>query len=76
MIEQVIFNLLENAVLHADGMTELILKFLYWASRLSLKSVTTDCGIEKNVSAVYLTAATIYLRIKLLTLTAKNTIPV
>mgnify|MGYP000800438732 CR=1 FL=1 len=48
LIEQVIFNLLENAVLHADGMTELILKVFVLGQQVVFEVSDDGCGIEKE----------------------------
>lgn len=48
LIEQVIFNLLENAVLHADGMTELILKVFVLGQQVVFEVSDDGCGIEKD----------------------------
>ena len=48
LIEQVIFNLLENAVLHADGMTELILKVFALGKQVVFEISDNGCGIEKE----------------------------
>ena len=48
LIEQVIFNLLENAVLHADGMTELILKVFVLGKQVVFEVSDNGCGIEKE----------------------------
>ena len=48
LIEQVIFNLLENAVLHADGMTELVLKVFVLGQQVVFEVSDDGCGIEKE----------------------------
>ncbi len=48
LIEQVLLNLLENAVLHAVGMTELKLKIYVTDSEAVFEVVDNGCGIEKE----------------------------
>ena len=46
LIEQVIVNLLENAALHAEGMTELVLNVRVIGSRAVFTVSDNGCGIE------------------------------
>lgn len=48
LIEQVIVNLLENAVQHAEGMTELFLKVSVNADRAVFEIQDNGCGIEEE----------------------------
>lgn len=48
LIEQVIFNLLENAVLHAEGMTKLALKVFVLGKQVVFEVSDNGCGIEKE----------------------------
>ena len=48
LIEQVIFNLLENAVLHAEGMTKLVLKVFVLGKQVVFEVSDNGCGIEKE----------------------------
>lgn len=49
LIEQVLMNLLENAVLHAEGMTELHLTVLEDGDRLVFEVADNGCGIPDQV---------------------------
>lgn len=46
LIEQVLINLLENAVEHAKGMTELMLKVTTWENKAYFQVRDNGCGIE------------------------------
>lgn len=48
LIEQVIVNLLENAVQHATGMTELTLKVFIVGKNAIFEIIDNGCGIEKD----------------------------
>lgn len=48
LIEQVIFNLLENAALHADGMTKLVLNVHTEGNRAVFSVIDDGCGIEQE----------------------------
>ena len=48
LIEQVIFNILENAVLHATGMTELNLKVFVMGEQAIFEISDNGCGIPKD----------------------------
>ena len=48
LIEQVIVNILENAVQHAKGMTELRLKVFVVGSKAIFEISDNGCGIEKD----------------------------
>ena len=48
LIEQVIVNILENAVQHAEGMTELRLKVFVVGSKAIFEISDNGCGIEKD----------------------------
>lgn len=47
LIEQVLLNLLENAVQHATGMTKLMLKISVVESKAVFEVIDNGCGIEK-----------------------------
>lgn len=47
LIEQVLLNLLENAVQHAKGMTKLMLKISVVDSKAVFEVIDNGCGIEK-----------------------------
>lgn len=49
LIEQVIVNLLENAVQHAKGMTELLLKVYVLGNRAIFEVSDNGCGIPKEM---------------------------
>ena len=49
LIEQVIVNILENAVQHAEGMTELKLKVFVVGSKAIFEITDNGCGIEKDL---------------------------
>lgn len=49
LIEQVIVNILENAVQHAKGMTELKLKVFIVGSKAIFEISDNGCGIEKDL---------------------------
>lgn len=48
LIEQVIFNLLENAVHHAEGMTSLTLKVFTSGEHAVFEIADDGCGIDEN----------------------------
>lgn len=48
LIEQVIVNILENAVQHAEGMTELMLKVFLMGERVIFEISDDGCGIPKE----------------------------
>lgn len=48
LIEQVILNLLENAVCHADGMTFLSLRVFTLADQVIFEIADDGCGIDEN----------------------------
>ncbi len=48
LVEQVLLNLLENSVLHADGMTELILSAHIKENKVIFEVSDNGCGIEKD----------------------------
>ncbi len=48
LIEQVLLNLLENAVQHAEGMTELKLNIFVADSKAVFEVIDNGCGIEKE----------------------------
>ena len=48
LIEQVIFNLLENAVLHAEGMSELVLKVFSIGKLVVFEISDNGCGIDRE----------------------------
>ncbi len=48
LIEQVLVNLLENAVQHAEGMTELKLNIFVIDSKAVFEVIDNGCGIEKE----------------------------
>ena len=48
MIEQVLFNLLENAVIHAIGMTKLVLKVYLEGNRVWFEVSDNGCGLHKD----------------------------
>lgn len=48
LIEQVIVNILENAVQHAKGMTELTLKVFVVGKNAIFEIIDDGCGIEKD----------------------------
>lgn len=48
LIEQVIFNLLENAVLHAEGMSELVLKVFSIGKQVVFEISDNGCGIDRE----------------------------
>ena len=48
MIQQVLMNLLENAVLHAEGMTTLTLRVFTLGSRAVFEVKDDGCGIPKE----------------------------
>lgn len=48
LIEQVLMNILENAVLHAEGMTELILRVGIEGSEAVFEVSDNGCGIPKD----------------------------
>lgn len=47
LIQQVLVNLLENAVIHAHGMTQLILRVSVQDSNAALEVMDNGCGISK-----------------------------
>lgn len=48
LIEQVIINLLENAVRHAEGMTRLVLRVFTLGNRAIFEVIDDGCGIPKE----------------------------
>jgi len=48
LIEQVLVNMLENAVQHAEGMTELILKVFVVGNQAIFEIIDDGCGISKE----------------------------
>ena len=48
LIEQVLVNMLENAVQHAEGMTELILKVFVEGNKAIFEIIDDGCGISKE----------------------------
>lgn len=48
LIEQVLINLLENAVYHAEGMTELILRIFALENRVFFEIADDGCGIPEE----------------------------
>ena len=48
LIQQVLMNLLENAALHAEGMTKLVLKVFTVDDRAVFEVTDNGCGIEKD----------------------------
>ena len=48
LIEQVLINLLENAVVHAKGMTEILLKITKEDNKVMFQVIDDGCGIEKE----------------------------
>ena len=48
LIEQVLFNLLENALHHAQGMTQLSLRVSSDAQRVYFEVMDNGCGIEES----------------------------
>jgi len=48
LIEQVLVNMLENAVQHATGMTELILKIFVMGDKAIFEIIDDGCGISKD----------------------------
>ncbi|MBR4881317.1 MAG: PAS domain-containing sensor histidine kinase [Clostridia bacterium] len=48
LIEQVLFNLLENAVRHAKGVTELLLRVTLEAKKVRFEVRDNGCGIPKD----------------------------
>ena len=48
LIEQVIANLLENAVLHAEGMTQILLKVHKENEQVIFQIIDDGCGIPKE----------------------------
>lgn len=51
LIEQVLVNMLENAVQHATGMTELILKIFVMGDKAIFEIIDDGCGISKDKMA-------------------------
>lgn len=49
LIEQVVINLLENAVEHAKGMTELILRVSTKGNKVIFQVIDNGCGIEEEM---------------------------
>ena len=52
LMEQVILNLLENAVLHAEGMTQLTLKVFTVGSHAVFEVTDNGCGIPKEYQRI------------------------
>ena len=48
LIQQVLTNLLENAVLHAEGMTHLTLRVFTLGRRAVFEVIDNGCGIQKE----------------------------
>lgn len=48
LIEQVLVNMLENAVQHAEGMTELILRVFIMGNKAIFEILDDGCGISKE----------------------------
>ncbi len=48
LVEQVLRNLLENAVFHAKGMTELLLRVYTLSNQVIFEIVDNGCGIDEN----------------------------
>lgn len=48
LIEQVVINLLENAVVHAKGMTELLLRVFTQGNKVIFQVKDNGCGIEEE----------------------------
>ena len=48
LIEQVITNLLENAVLHAEGMTKILFKVYKEKGHIVFQVIDDGCGISKD----------------------------
>lgn len=48
LIEQVLVNMLENAVQHAEGMTELTLKVFIMGDKAIFEIIDDGCGISKD----------------------------
>ena len=48
LIEQVVINLLENAVEHAEGMTKLLLRVIVKGNKVIFQINDNGCGIEKE----------------------------
>ena len=48
LIEQVLVNMLENAVQHAVGMTELVLKIFVMGDKAIFEIIDDGCGISKD----------------------------
>lgn len=48
LIQQVLFNMMENAVIHAEGMTELNLNVFTEGEHAVFEVVDNGCGIEKD----------------------------
>ncbi|MBR6514556.1 MAG: PAS domain-containing sensor histidine kinase [Clostridia bacterium] len=48
LIEQVLFNLLENAVIHAQGMTELVLRVTLRKDKVCFEVRDNGCGIRRD----------------------------
>ena len=48
LIEQVLINLLENAVVHAKGMTEILLNIKKQNEKIMFQVIDDGCGIEKE----------------------------
>lgn len=51
LIEQVLVNMLENAVQHAEGMTELVLKVFVMGDKAIFEIIDDGCGIAKDKMA-------------------------
>lgn len=48
LIEQVLVNMLENAVQHAEGMTELVLRVFVMGDKAIFEIIDDGCGIPKD----------------------------
>ena len=59
LIQQVLMNLLENAVLHAEGMTRLTLRVFTLGQRAVFEVVDNGCGIPKERLKTLFTGTTL-----------------
>lgn len=54
LIEQVLLNLLENAILHAKNMTKLVLKILLQGNKVIFNVIDDGCGIsDDKISKIF-----------------------
>ena len=51
LLEQVLMNLLENAVFHAKGMTTLILRTVYRTGQITVSVLDDGCGLSRELLA-------------------------